>query len=294
MQFLNKIYKPYQNGLVQLDRKVDNVIDRYDRIQNRIYAEYYDEGGEGKGYSDKEQFNTGYGFRGKNSGVDTYIKGDNIIVGNFQPNEWLSYSIDVRTAGKYKLNLRFAKYKNISGTIDLYIDGTEVTPKFSPTYSSSNTWALKEELHTKEFYLSAGKHVINIKNTTSFNDDWINLDFLEFQYVGTFKNGGEENTIAAVDSIISKKENLLFEVYPNPSADVVTLVLPINDNGYDLQVMDVSGKMIHQSQIMGGQQNLDFALELSNGIYFVRAINLDEQMHEGMLHLYIKKLVIRK
>jgi endonuclease/exonuclease/phosphatase (EEP) superfamily protein YafD len=77
-------------------------------IPGTVYAENYDLGGEGVGYHDREAQNLGGAFR-TSEGVDVANSaGAGLHVGWLDVGDWMNYTVDVTTPGKYTLELRYA------------------------------------------------------------------------------------------------------------------------------------------------------------------------------------------
>ena len=84
--------------------------------------------------------------------------------------------------------------------------------------------------------------------------------------------GSQNDTINPTDLAINKSENELdFQLYPNPSSQLTTVIVEGNESGLaTLSVFDVMGKeqnLIIQGQ--NGQFNFDVST-LAKGMYFVR------------------------
>lgn len=95
-------------------------------------------------------------------------------------------------------------------------------------------------------------------------------------YVRVTVNGGCEvksNTITA-DSTLGIKENIsinTIKVSPNPSKEAFNISLP-NQQTFNLQVIDITGRVIYTVQNTTGNVTVDCST-FSSGVYFVKAIN---------------------
>lgn len=88
-------------------------------------------------------------------------------------------------------------------------------------------------------------------------------------YSVELKNTPDISALNVVDS-----KNSLFNVYPNPANDNITLVYNLDQHDYHivLKIIDISGKLIHLSISKGqkGDNTVEFNLsKYSNGIYFL-------------------------
>jgi hypothetical protein len=183
-------------------------------IPGRVECENYDRGGEGVAYHDSDAVNHGSGelnpvngnplneFR-LHEGVDTsYTKSGGIddnpfnryvsplgslYVGWTEPGEWLNYTVEVKTAGRYAIALPYTA--NGDGAISLTLDGDQ--PLATITIPSTND--PKEPLPWRQWHhwakletaavvaLPAGRHVLTLKIERHGN---MNLDHLEFRPAG--------------------------------------------------------------------------------------------------------------
>mgnify|MGYP001796530102 CR=1 FL=1 len=63
--------------------------------------------------------------------------------------------------------------------------------------------------------------------------------------------------------------------YPNPAIDQVTISLPIIDENYNLQLLDLNGSVLRQQSISGGNQQFDLQ-GLPSGTYLLSAQSGDK------------------
>ena len=79
------------------------------------------------------------------------------------------------------------------------------------------------------------------------------------------------NRGATVINTLSTKEvrNLDFEVFPNPSTDVVNVQLPTGTNSATAKVFDTSGRLIATQEISNPREQINIS-KLSSGIYVLR------------------------
>jgi hypothetical protein len=76
-------------------------------------------------------------------------------------------------------------------------------------------------------------------------------------------------------------------IYPIPNTGEMTVA--IKGNGYELlKLSDIEGRLIFSQVLNDGQmdQNINLNLDLSNGVYFMQAIN-----RSGIIH---GKLIVQK
>jgi hypothetical protein len=154
-------------------------------VPGKIIAAYYDVGGEGVAYHDVDPQNHGSGelnrgpaekdnFR-KEEGVDvSYTKSafdkwmdgkvlptDVYYVGWTSPEEWLKYTVDVKTAGTYSINL-LASANNKGTQISFAVNGIDRTGPIDLEQTGNwHTWKMHNAIATIK--LEKGPQVITLK-----------------------------------------------------------------------------------------------------------------------------------
>lgn len=131
----------------------------------KIHAVNYDVGNAGVAYGDAISqnvsgwsgfaYNSGYAYR--NDGVDMAAtsEGNGFKVAWIEAGEWLAYSIQVSTAGKYDITFRSAS-PNSTGRIQLYLDGAALTSVIS--LPRTGGWENWRSTTVKGITLPAGAH----------------------------------------------------------------------------------------------------------------------------------------
>ncbi len=139
-------------------------------IPGTIEAERFDSGGEGPGYHELTPTNTSGAFR-PNEGVD--IRGDvtapgqNFIVTNFEPTEWLAYTIDVAASGNYGWGVR-ASTAYAGASYYLQVDGINVTgPVAVP---NTGNWDVFKWVPAPNVWLSQGRHLLRVVSYQQYFD----------------------------------------------------------------------------------------------------------------------------
>jgi len=168
-------------------------------IPGKITAAFYDVGGEGVAYHDIDAVNHGSGelnrgpeekknFR-KDEGVDiSYTKAafdkfadgmvldvDRYYVGWTAPGEWLNYTVDVKEAGTYRINM-LASSNNKGAEIRFVINGTDKTgPIVVESTGHWHTW--KDYQNIAQVELEKGPQLLTLKFVKEGN---MNVQYLEF------------------------------------------------------------------------------------------------------------------
>ena len=94
-------------------------------IPGVVEAEYFDKGGNGNAYNDSDDENEGDANYRTDEGVDIVKTSDGRAVGYTTSSEWLEYTVDVKTAGKYVVDA-VGSNKNDDVEFTLLIDDKEI------------------------------------------------------------------------------------------------------------------------------------------------------------------------
>ena len=133
-------------------------------IPGTIEAENFDLGGQNIAYFDSDTSNKGAEYR-LNDFVDIEActdTGGGYEIGWIAKNEWLKYTVDVKTAGTYQVEGRVASAGS-SGAFKVEIDGNDVTGIINvPNTGDWQTWTT---VTSKSFQLSGGIHSLKILMT---------------------------------------------------------------------------------------------------------------------------------
>lgn len=186
-----------------------------------IEAEDYDKGGEGVAYHDTETENKLGEYR--TDGVDIETTSDtqgNYNIGWIATDEWLEYTIEVKTTGSYTFTLRHAAISE-DGTVSILLDDKAIVSSLN--LPSSGSWQDFVSTTSAEVSLVAGTYVLRLEidkgnfnlnyidvelisdETVSLNEiseDWFqnsNLNMKMFDisgiYMGSFKDKASLNTL---------------------------------------------------------------------------------------------------
>jgi hypothetical protein len=126
----------------------------------RIEAENYDKGGEGVAYHDTTTGNSSGAYRAD----DVDIRATSDSTGSYniksvRAGEWLSYSVNVVTAGTYAIDVRAASSGG-GGTVHFTLDGSDITgPIVLPNTGSWSVWATTTKSGVT---FPAGPHVLKL------------------------------------------------------------------------------------------------------------------------------------
>jgi len=147
-----------------------------------IQAEDYDLGGPGLAYNDTTpSANSGGAYRsGTGDGVDLKLISNTTNqyrIGDTFGGEWVEYSINVETAGNYRLSFRLSQ-SDPNARMHAEIDGVNVTGQI--TVPDTNNFSAFTTVN-RDVALTAGPHVLRLAfdvaaaNTTVAGVDWIGI-----------------------------------------------------------------------------------------------------------------------
>ncbi|HLN72290.1 MAG TPA: family 43 glycosylhydrolase, partial [Prolixibacteraceae bacterium] len=141
------------------------------QVPGVIEAEDYNEGGQGKGYSDSDPSNTQGKYR-LNEGVDieSYSAGS-YSIGNTNDGEFTNYTVEVTADGIYDVQCVVASGVTNGGGFHLEIDDRKVTGKLAVPNKGWATWQtitagiipLTKGVHVFKFFTYGGMNVDKFK-----------------------------------------------------------------------------------------------------------------------------------
>jgi hypothetical protein len=136
-------------------------------IPGIVNAADFDDGGEGIAYHDVNR-NGGHAYRDEGPGIENCSEGDNQVspggrynVGWTEGSEWLRYTVNIKEAGAYKVELRTASGCCSDSRVHLEIDNVDVSgPIYTPNTGGWQTWGnvfatvqLPQGKHYLKFYI---------------------------------------------------------------------------------------------------------------------------------------------
>ena len=152
-------------------------------LPGRIEAENYRDGGEGVGYFDSTEGNTGGAYRADHVDIQTSAAGGNEHeVGWIDAGEWLAYDVLVTQSGHYLFSARVATWGAEERSLRIEVDGESISGslRFDATLGN-RSWT---NVSTGSTYLDAGAHQVRvIMETDKFNLDYIDVTAERFTAV---------------------------------------------------------------------------------------------------------------
>lgn len=237
-------------------------------IPGKIEVENYDVSGIGtdsttgesnKSFSDADSENKGKSKYRDGDGVDLYDEGTGVVLGMTQEGEWLEYTVEAKTAGKFKVSASVSS-GNSTSSFKLSMDGKAIGSTVSVPQTADNAWDVYQDVEVGEVELTAGKHLLRLDITSNY----VNVDYFEFKDASVVvQEPVEEDT--------TKKE-------ADPGT---TLFVDINFNATDVEagfnVFDLMGTHVASFKAKGMGEALRMWKQKSagyaNGTYMIRSTN---------------------
>jgi GH35 family endo-1,4-beta-xylanase len=172
-------------------------------IPGTIELEHFDVGGNGFAYMDSSPGSeTGVSFR-TDEDVDIEVctdEGGGYNIGWATAGEWLEYSVDVKTAGTYELDLRVAA-NGTDRTLSVSMDGKNIAGNVAiPNTGGWQTW---QTVTVKNVNLAAGKQIMRV---TIGATDYVNMNYVTFRLIKELKKEPFHGTAHLIPSRIEAEE----------------------------------------------------------------------------------------
>ena len=230
-------------------------------VPGRIEAEDYDVGGEDVAFHEANASGNQGMATYRNDEVDIETTQDidgTYNVGYTLNGEWLEYSVNVSTAGKYDLSLRVAS-DGTGKTMHAEIDGANITGAVAiPNTGGFQTW---QTVIVPNLSLTAGKHILRL----AFDADYFNINYIKFDKatITSISEGTDAETSGAA--------------YPNPFERTITLNYK---DEYNYKIVDLTGKLMLQGVAKG---QLEVGGELQRGVYLLQVVS-NERSYLSKIH----------
>jgi endoglucanase Acf2/PKD repeat protein len=227
-------------------------------VPGRVQAEFYDFGGEGVAYHDKDAANLGVLFRA-DEGVDLEASNDiggGYNIGWIEDGEWVEFTIDVAADGMYKVVPYTASVPG-GGSLNISFDGVDLTGNVSVPVTGG--WQFWQELDIPEVFLSAGEQIMHVDfHFGQFNLNWIDIR-------STTAISGDDQTIP--------RQFELRQNYPNPFNPATTIAFALPHSAdVSLKVFDVQGRevatLVSQQLPAGNHSRSWDATAFASGVYY--------------------------
>jgi len=138
-----------------------------------LQAEDYDLGGEGVAYQDTTAGNEGGIYRQDDVDIETLDTDGSPNIGWIRAGEWLTYTVNISTAGTYDAGFRVAS-SHTGSSVQVYVDdGT--TPVATVTVPNTGDWPIFRTVSVP-VTLPAGQHRLSLL----FPTDYVNINWISF------------------------------------------------------------------------------------------------------------------
>ncbi|HWZ21869.1 MAG TPA: glycosyl hydrolase family 18 protein [Cytophagaceae bacterium] len=183
-------------------------------LPGKVEAENFNLGGNNVGYYDLTLANLGGAYRTGSVDIEECLDtGGGYDVGWTDAGEWLEYSVNIATTGKYSFQVRVAT-ANATGTFHIEIDGVNVSN--TVTVTSTGDWQKWSTFTVTNISLTQGASKMRIvMNTGGFNLNYINVTLTS-------------PVTAVTEASAFETKNM---VYPNPMNQDALVHFSLNESG---------------------------------------------------------------
>nr|WP_319509489.1 T9SS type A sorting domain-containing protein [uncultured Draconibacterium sp.] len=229
-----------------------------------IQFEDYDYGGADVSYYDRSDPDFSKYSYWEDETVDLNSS-KNVVVYN-QGQEWLEYTVDVTTEGYYDLFIRHTTRREpevVAFTISLHDENKTLLSDVPLSYTGTGEYLIE---NVGNLFLEKGTHVIRFYKLSYGYD----MDYFELSL--TQPTGNKE----------IKTEAELLKIYPNPADDTVNIALD-GFRSADLTIYNMAGQVMFCKQTTDSLIQLYRNANYKSGIYVVRVLDENKQVHFGKL-----------
>ena len=220
-------------------------------IPGTLEAENYDT----YAYSDADGKSDETGYRSDDAGI---VKaGNGYALGYTNVDDYFEYTLDVKTAGKYKVIINGATGNSTASSVTVSVGDKKVQTEIP----SMGNWDTYSEVEAGELELAAGKQTLRL----TINTDYVNVDWIKF-----VDASAPQSSSSVVESSGS--------VEPESSSSGPTFI-PQNltfEKGATMvhcQVFDMNGQLVKSANVMAGSAGEawnSMKAGLVNGTYVLR------------------------
>lgn len=189
-------------------------------------------------------------------------------------NVWLGVALDVSTGNSMGFGGEDVILYNINGLVDAKLTGSqnEPNPNESQNWtviSNAAPGSVRTIVATRALDTGDSADYVFTTNTGNLNLLWAKGSGLSMGYHAN-RGGAQANfTLSSADYF--QKE---FKIYPNPTVDELNFEFPDNVQSANVQVYNILGKQITQTQLKRTVPKLD-TNAWASGIYVVQIITED-------------------
>ena len=228
-------------------------------LPGTIEIEDFDNGGQGIAYNDLSLGNSGGQYRSTDVDVENCSEGG-YNIGYTDDGEWLEYTVDVATDGLYDLGFRVST-PNTTSAVSISRDGTDLTGRVPvPNTGGYQNW---QSVTAPPVFLSAGTQVLRVNILTGgFNLNRVDVSL-------SSPESGAGTTSAR--SYLPLAQAVL---YPNPTANILAVVLPDGHAYGRLELFGLRGERLREVSLAAESPTYRLEVaDLPTGPYLIRLIS---------------------
>jgi beta-glucanase (GH16 family) len=144
------------------------------KIPGKLTLWRYDEGGQGVSCFDTTKGNA-YAKSGQSRRTEGDVDCTAGELASIMPGEWVNYTVDIKTAGKYRIEMRYGTAMQGHHAVYVVLDGeTAGALKFDYT-GDADSWALDKTVAVDGVDLPSGRHVISLYSHAQLNIGSLNF-----------------------------------------------------------------------------------------------------------------------
>ena len=199
-------------------------------------------------YSDADGKSDETGYRSDDAGI---VKaGDGYALGYTSADDYFEYTLDVKSAGKYKLIINGATGNSTASSVTVSVGDKKVQTEIP----SQGDWNTYSEVEAGELELAAGKQTLRL----TINTNYINVDWIKFVSASAVESSNSETPKSSSSGTTGLAQNLALEAG--------TTMLRC-------QVFDMNGQLVKSANVMAGSVGEAWngmKAELRDGAYILR------------------------
>jgi hypothetical protein len=185
------------------------------------------------------------------------------------------YAFDLHKYVHVVNNISSGTQKFLAG---MKLDASNKISGGTVSYKSYGEISLKSGFETKNANFTASILACNassaslrsLNNSYNYNEDY---------------EGNSYYDLGTTDDLTINSDNSSFAIYPNPTSGAFTIDFGSeNESGNQVEIADITGKIVYRNANLGQQANIDLSGNAS-GVYFIRAIAGDQ--------VYTKQIVLK-
>ena len=178
-------------------------------------------------YSDADGKSDETGYRSDDAGI---VKvGNGYALGYTSADDYFEYTLDVKSAGKYKLIINGATGNSTASSVTVSVGDKKVQTEIP----SQGDWNTYSEVEAGELELAAGKQTLRL----TINTNYINIDWIKFVSASAVESSNSETPESSSSGTTGIAQNLAFEAG--------TTML-------HCQVFDMNGQLVKSANVMAG------------------------------------------